>query len=77
MKSNLSVGWVASVGVVFSAAPTLLNDHRNIMGVLQAAVCLHNPLTLTLIRTVTLFYRPHRLPNSKELRDYTDRRIGL
>ncbi len=30
-------------GGVFSAAQMLLNDHRNIIGILQAAVCIYDP----------------------------------
>lgn len=63
-------GWPRQ-GLCFTGATERSQKHhRSTTG---GGVRLHNPLTLTLIRTVTLFYRPHRLPNRKELSDYTDR----
>ena len=41
--SVTEVSW--SEGLI-SAAQTLLNDHQNIIGTLQSAMCLYDPLTL-------------------------------
>ncbi len=66
---------------VFSAAQMLLNDHRNIVGILQAALCLYNLLALlqlhitccyyTSVMKVTLLYRVYRLQYSIELSIYS------
>ncbi len=37
----------------FSAAQTLLNDHRNIIGILQTAVCLYDPLAFPCLHVAT------------------------
>ena len=47
---------VAWSGDVFSAAQALLNDHRNIIGILQAAVCLYDPLALLRLHVATCHF---------------------
>lgn len=37
---------------VFSAAQVLLNDHRNIIGILQAAMRLYDPVALLQLQVV-------------------------
>ena len=47
---------VAWSGGVFSAAQTLLNDHRNITGILQVAVCLYDPLAPPQLHVATCHF---------------------